>query len=129
MSKVLSGAIAAIVIAVAGYFGFEFYIQKQVETEVDKVFADLRKTGAKATHGKASFNLLSRTVTVADVAGESGAQPPMTVKIGRFVASGVSQPEAGRFAAARVDATDLDVSGTMAMQGQNLQLSYKAPNA
>ena len=35
MVKVVSGAIAAILIAVAGYFGFEFYVQKQVENEVD----------------------------------------------------------------------------------------------
>jgi hypothetical protein len=129
MSKVLAGLIGAVVIAVGGYFGFEFYVQKRVETEVDKVFADLRATGAKATHGKVSFNLLSRTITVADVSGESGAQPPMTVKIGRFVATGVSQPEAGRFAADRIEASDIDVSGTMTMQGQTLQIAYKAPRA
>jgi hypothetical protein len=129
MVKVVSGTIAAILIAVAGYFGFEFYVQKQVETEVGKVFADLRATGAKATHGQVSFNLLSRTVTVADISGESSAQPPMTVKIGRFVASGVSQPEAGRFAADRIEASDIDVSGTMTMAGQNLALAYKAPRA
>jgi len=129
MLKVVSGAIGAIVIAVAGFFGFQFYIQKQVEAEVGKVFADLRATGAKAIHGKVSFNLLSRTVTVADISGESGAQPPLTVKIGRFVASGVSQPATGRFAADRIEATDIDVSGTLAMAGQNLQLAYKAPRA
>jgi hypothetical protein len=121
MVKVLAGLIAAIVIAVGGFFGFEYYVQRQAEAGVDAAFADLRAAGAKATHGKVTFNLWSRTVTVADIAGESNAQPPMAVKIARFVASGVSQPEAGRFAADRVEVSDVDVSGAI------MNLSYKAP--
>ena len=79
---------------------------------MDTAFADLRASGTKATHGKVAFDLWSRTITVADIAGESAAQPPLSVKIGRFVATGVSQPEAGRFAAERIDAADVEVSGT-----------------
>ncbi len=126
MVKILAGLIAAIVIAAGGYFGLELYVQQRVASEVDAAFADLRGTGAKATHGKVSFDLWSRTITVADIAGESAAQPPFSVKIGRFVATGVSQPEAGRFAAERIDAADVEVSGTMAMQG-GLNFSYRAP--
>ena len=54
MVKVLAGVIAAIVIAVGAFFGFEFYVQKQAESEVDAAFAALRATGAKASHGKVS---------------------------------------------------------------------------
>jgi hypothetical protein len=126
MVKVLAGLIAAIVIAVGGFFGFEYYVQRQVETAVDAEFTNLRATGAKATHGKVAFDLWTRTVTVADIAGESGAQPPVVVKIGRFVAAGVGQPEAGRFAADRISATDLEVAATLAMQG-GVAMSYKAP--
>jgi hypothetical protein len=126
MVKILAGLIAAVVIAAGGYFGLEFYVQQGVASEVDAAFADLRATGAKATHGKVSFDLWSRTIMVADIAGESTAQPPFRVKIGRFVATGVSQPEAGRFAAERIDASDAEVSGTMAIQG-GLNFSYRAP--
>jgi hypothetical protein len=126
MVKVLAGLIAAIVLAVGGFFGLEYYVQRQVETAVDAEFANLRAGGAKATHGKVAFDLWSRTITVADIAGESSAQPPVAVKIGRIVAAGVSQPEAGRFAADRISATDFEVAGTLAMQG-GVAMSYKAP--
>src|SRR6185436_18188588 len=126
MVKILAGLVAAIVIAAGGYFGLEFYLQQRVASEVDTAFADLRATGAKATHGKVSFDLWSRTITVADIFGESAAQPPVSLKIGRYVAAGVSQPEAGRFAADRIDASDVEISGTMAVQAE-LNFSYRAP--
>jgi hypothetical protein len=126
MVKVLAGLVVAIVLAVGGYFGLEYYLQQRVVTEVDAAFADLRAGGAKATHGKVAFDLWTRTITVADIAGESNAQPPVAVKIGRFVAAGVSQPEAGRFAADRISATEIEVAGTLAMQG-GVAMSYKAP--
>ena len=116
MVKVLAGLVAAIVIAVAAFFGFEFYVQRQVANEVEAAFAAVRESGAKASHGAVSFDLWSRTITVADIAGESAAQPPVSVKIGRFTATGVSQPEAGRFSADRIEATDVDVAGTMPVQ-------------
>ena len=114
--KILLGLIAAIVIAAGGFFGFEFYVQQQTASEVEAAFAQLRASGAKASHGKVSFDLWSRTITVADIAGESAAKPPVAVKIGRFVAAGVSQPEAGRFSAERIEAAEVEVSGTLAVQ-------------
>ena len=109
MVKILAGMLAAIRIAVAGFFGFEFYVQRQVAGEVEAAFAAVRESGAKASHGPVSFDLWSRTVVVADIAGESAAQPPVSVKIGRFTASGVSQPEAGRFSAERIEASEVDL--------------------
>src|SRR5262245_44144743 len=117
MVKILAGLIAALVIAVGGYFGLDFYLQQRTAGEVETAFANLRATGARATHGKVAFDLWSRTVTVADIAAESAAQPPLKLKIGRFVAAGVSQPQTGRFAAERIDASDVEISGTMAVQG------------
>ena len=126
MVKVLAGLVAAIVIAAAAFFGFEFYVQRQAANEVEAAFAAVRESGAKASHGAVSFDLWSRTITVADIAGESAAQPPVTVKIGRFTATGVSQPEAGRFSAERIEATDVDVAGTMPVQA-GMRFAYKAP--
>jgi len=101
MVKILGTLVAVIVIAAGGFFGFEFYVQRQVASEVEAAFAAVRESGAKASHGPVSFDMWTRTVTIADISGESAAQPPVTVKIGRFTAVGVKQPEAGRFTAER----------------------------
>jgi hypothetical protein len=126
MVKILIGLIAAIVIVAGGFFGFEFYVQHRAAGEVEAAFERIRATGAKASHGKVSFDPWSRTVTVADIASESAAQPPLSVKIANLTASGVSQPDATRFSAASIEAADVEVAGTMAVQA-GWRASYKAP--
>src|SRR3954471_2234288 len=126
MIKILSGVLAAILIAVAGYFGFQFYVQSRAASEVDAAFASIRATGAKASHGKVSFDTWTRTVTITEVAVESVAQPPASVKIARVTAAGVKQSQPGRFAAERIVASDVDVAATMALQG-TLKFAYRAP--
>ena len=91
MVKILMGLAAAIVIAVAGFFGFEFYVQHRVAGEVEAAFEQIRATGGKASHGKVSFDLLSRTITVADITGETAAQPPVSVRIASITAPLVDQ--------------------------------------
>jgi hypothetical protein len=126
MVKILVGLVAAIVIAAGGFFGFEFYVQHRAAGEVEAAFEQIRATGAKASHGKVSFDLSTRTVTIADIAGETAAQPPVGVKIARFTASGIGQPDATRFSADSIEATDIEVGA--AMTGQpGLNLTYKAP--
>jgi hypothetical protein len=126
MVKILMGLAAAIVIAVGGFFGVEFYMQHRVAGEVEAAFEQIRATGGKASHGKVSFDLLNRTVTVADIAGESAAQPPVSVKITSFTASGVRQPDAARFAAESIEATDIEVGAGMAAP-PGWRVIYKAP--
>ena len=86
----------------------------------------MRASGVKASHGKISFDLWSRTITVADIAGEFATQPPASLKIRRVTASGVSQRDAGRFAADRIDAANVEVAGTIGQQ-PGLRFSYQAP--
>ena len=126
MVKILMGLVAAIVIAAGGFFGFEFYMQHRVAGEVEAAFEHIRATGSKASHGKVSFDLLNRTVTVADITGESAAQPPVSVKITSFTASGVSQPDATPFAAESIEATDIEVGAGMAAP-PGWRVTYKAP--
>jgi hypothetical protein len=71
MVKILLGLAAAVVIAVGGYFGFEFYTQHRITSEVETAFEQMRAGGGKASHGKVSFDLRSRTVRIADIATES----------------------------------------------------------
>ena len=94
-------------------------MQQQIASEVEAAFAAVRASGAKASHGKVQFDLWSRTITVADIAGESAAQPPVSVKIGRFTAAGVKP--AGRAGASPPTGsmpTDVEVAGTMAAQAR-----------
>jgi hypothetical protein len=126
MLKILIGLFAAIIIAAGAFFGFEFYVQQRAASEVEAAFAQVRAAGNKATYGKVSFDLFSRTITVADIAGETAAQPPVSVKIGSFKASGVSQPDASRFTADTIDAENVEVIGTMAAQA-GWRATYKAP--
>jgi hypothetical protein len=61
MVKILLGLAAAVVIAVGGYFGFEFYTQHRITSEVETAFEQMRAGGGKASHGKVSFDLRSRS--------------------------------------------------------------------
>jgi hypothetical protein len=126
MAKILIGLIAAIAVAVAGFFGFAFYTQHRVAGDVEAAFDRIRATGTKASHGKVSFNLWNRTVAIADIATESTAQPSLGVKIASFAASGVSQPDATRFSADTIEASGVEIGATMADQA-GWRLSYKVP--
>jgi hypothetical protein len=114
MTKVLIGLVAAAILAAAGFFGFEFYLQHRVAAEVEAAFEQIRATGGKASHGKVSFDLLSRTTTVAEIAAESLAQPPLRVKIASLTVSGGGRPDATRFIADTIEATDIEVEAAIA---------------
>jgi hypothetical protein len=125
MVKVLYGTLAGIVIGVVGFFGFQFYTQYRVASEIEAAFDQIRATGAKASHGKVSFDLKSRTVTVSDIVGESAAQPPMSLKIASLTASGVNQPDATRVSADSIEATGIEVGAAMA--APSMGVTYKVP--
>ncbi len=124
--KILIGLLAALVVAAGGYFGFEFYVQQRIAGDIEATFAAVRASGAKAEHGKVTFDLWNRTVTIAGVAGELTADPRVSLKIGRVVAAGVSQPADGRFAASGIELTEFEAAGTIGTQ-TGLRTSYQAP--
>ncbi|XSC47057.1 hypothetical protein ACF1BQ_016570 [Bradyrhizobium sp. RDT10] len=126
MVKILMGLAAVVVIAVGGFFGFEFYTQHRIEGEIEAAFEQIRAGGGKASHGKVSFDLRSRTLRIADIATESASQPPVRVKIASITASGVGQPDAARFSADAIEAVDLDVNARMPA-GVDWQVAYKVP--
>ncbi|NOJ48182.1 hypothetical protein [Bradyrhizobium archetypum] len=126
MVKILVGLVAAVVIAAGGFFGFEFYTQHRITREVEAAFEQIRATGGKASHGKVSFDLKSRTLRIADIATESASQPPVSVKIASITASGVGQPDATRFSAEAIEASDLELNTRMPA-GADWQVTYKVP--
>jgi hypothetical protein len=126
MKRVLTGALALVVIAIAGLFVIHWYVQDRAAREVETAFAQIRSTGAKASHGKVSFDPLTQTVTIADIAAETGSQPPVSVKIGSLVAAGVGRPDAGRVAAASIEASDLEIVAQTPAPS-SVHIAYKAP--
>jgi hypothetical protein len=122
------GLAAAVVIAVGGFFGFEFYTQHRITSEVEAAFAQIRAGGGKASHGKVSFDLKSRTLQIDDIASESATQPPVRLKIASLTASGVGQPDTGRFLADSIETSDIEISANLAGPAGG-SLSYKMPRA
>ena len=128
MRKVLIGLLAAAILAVAGFFGFEFYVQHRIEREIDAAFEPIRAAGGKTSHGKVSFDLLGRTVRIADIVSESAAQPPIRVKLASLTVLGVGRPDATTFTADTMEATDLDVDvGIGAEAAWHVSYAYKVP--
>ena len=126
MVKILLGPVAAVVIAVGGFLGFAFYTQHRIAGEIDVAFAQIRAGGGKASHGPISFDLLKRTVTIADTTVESSAQPPISVKIASITASGVGQPDPARFSADSVEVSDVEFGAGLS-GSPNWRISYKSP--
>ena len=121
MRKLLIGLLAAAVLAVAGFFGFEFYVQHRIESEIEAAFEPIRAAGGKASHGKVSFDPRNRTVRIADITGETAATPALRFKIADLTASGVGQDATGRFADT-IEVSDVEL-GLQA----DWSLAYKAP--
>ena len=126
MVKILIGLIAAIVIAAGGLFGFEFYVQHRVAGEVEAAFETDPRDGRQGEPRQGVVRPVEPHHHVADIAAESAAQPPVSVKIASFTASGVSQPDPTRFSADSIEATDVEVGATMAARA-GWRLTYQAP--
>jgi hypothetical protein len=126
MVKILLGLVTAVIIAAGGFFGFEIYTQHRIATEIDAAFAQIRAGGAKASHGPISVDLLKHTVTIADIAAETTAQPPISVKIANITASGVGQPDPTRFSADSIDVSDVEF-GAGQSGSPSWRIAYKSP--
>ncbi|UGY13964.1 hypothetical protein [Bradyrhizobium septentrionale] len=126
MKKILLGLIAVIVIAVGGFFGFDLYAQRRVTREVETAFEQVRATGAKASHGKIAFDVKSRTLTIADIASETGAQSPVSVKIASLTMTGLGQTDAARVSADKLEFSDVEI-GVAGPSPTIASLTYKAP--
>src|SRR5690242_13708418 len=110
MKRILIGLIAAAVLAAGGWFGFNLYVQHRATSEVEAAFEQIRKQGGKASHGKVAFDLMSRTLTIDDIAITPGSQPQAQVKIAGIKATGVRQIDDTRFSADSIDVTGLDAA-------------------
>lgn len=128
MKRILPIVLAVVAVAIAGVFGFDWYVRHRATAEVDTFFDQIRAGGGKAAHGKVTFDWRTRTLAVADITAETASEPPARIKIGRLTAAGVSQPDAASAAADSIELKDLEVDAKLAMPGA-AEITYKVPQA
>ncbi|OKO81002.1 hypothetical protein [Bradyrhizobium sp. NAS96.2] len=126
MKKILLGLIAVVVIAIGGFFGFDLYTQRRITSAVEAVFDQVRAEGGTASHGRISFDLMQRTLTIGDIAVETGTQPPFRLKAATVMAYGVDRSDTSHFSAASLEARDVEIDATMGDK-QAFTLNYKVP--
>lgn len=126
MKRILIGLIAVIVLATGGWFGFNLYAKHRAISEVETAFEQIRKQGGKASHGKVEFDLMSRTLTIEDIAVTPGSQPQAQIKIAGIKGTGVRQIDDSRFSADSIDIAGLDVALDQLGQAR-VKGSYKIP--
>lgn len=110
MKRILIGLIVAAVLAAGGWLGFNLYAQHRATAEIEAAFEQIRKQGGKASHGKIGFDLMSRTLTIEDIAIDPGQQSQTHVKIANVRATGVRQPVGGQFSADTIEVSELEVT-------------------
>ncbi|MGY3126327.1 hypothetical protein ACVWXQ_010264 [Bradyrhizobium sp. S3.14.4] len=126
MKRILIGLIVAAVLAAGGWFGFNFYAQHRATSEVEAAFEQMRQQGGKASHGKITFELATRTLTIEDIAVTPGNLPQAQIKIAGIKGTGVCLVDDIRFSADSIDITGVEVALDQAPPAK-LKVSYKIP--
>lgn len=125
MKRILIGLIVAAVLAAGGWFGFNLYVQHRATAEVEAAFEQMRQQG-KASHGKITFELATRTLTIEDIAVTPGTLPQAQIKIAGIKGTGVRLVDDIRFSADSIDITGVEVALDQAPPAK-LKVSYKIP--
>lgn len=126
MKRILIGLTVAAALGAGGWFGFNLYVQHRATSEVEAAFERLRAGGSKASHGKITFALATRTLTIEDINVEP-AQPQLaTFKVAKITAVGVRQPDEARFSADSIEASGVEV-GFTSTERMTVKANYKIP--
>lgn len=126
MKRILIGLIALAVLAAGGWLGFNLYTKHRATAEVEAAFEQIRKQGGKASHGKVTFDVTSRTLTIEDIAIAPGKEPQAQIKIAGIKGTGVRLIDDTRFSADSIDITGFEVALDQAGPA-TLKASYKVP--
>lgn len=126
MKRILIGLIALAVLTAGGWFGFSLYAKHRATAEIEAAFEQIRSRGGKASYGKIGFELMSRTLTIEDIAVVPGDEPQAQIKITAIKGAGVRQIDETRFSADGIDITGLEVALDRVGPAK-LKASYKVP--
>ncbi|WP_244429921.1 hypothetical protein [Bradyrhizobium liaoningense] len=126
MKRILIGLIVAAVLGAGGWFGFNLYVRHRATSEVEAAFEQMRSGGGKASHGKITFELATRTLTIEDI-DVAPAQPLLAnVKVAKVTAVGVRQPDEAHFSADSIEASGVEV-GFTSTERTTVKANYKIP--
>jgi hypothetical protein len=127
MRKILAGFVVALAIGIpAIYFGVPWWAEQKALRELDGTLEMLRRTGANASRGAASYDLWTRTLKVSDLSIRSDDPARAAVKIGQLTATGIANVEASRFSADQIDVIDAEVAG-LQVSPNTLAQTYRIP--
>lgn len=126
MKRILIGLIMAAVLGAGGWFGFNLYVQHRATSEVEAAFEQMRSGGGKASHGKITFELATRTLTIEDIDVEPANQPQAKIKIAGIKGTGVRLIDDARFSADSIDITGVEIAMDDVGPGK-LKVAYKVP--
>ncbi|UPK39787.1 hypothetical protein IVB18_22710 [Bradyrhizobium sp. 186] len=129
MKRILIGLIAAAVLAAGGWFGFNLYAKHRATAEIEATFEHIRSQGGKASHGKIAFDVISRTLTIEDIAVDPGPQSQLNARITGIKAAGVRQIDDARFSAETIDVSGIEFTVDTAVGPSQLKATYKIPQA
>ncbi|ULK97599.1 hypothetical protein [Bradyrhizobium sp. I71] len=126
MKRILIGLIMAAVLGASGWFGFNLYVQHRATSEVEAAFEQMRSGGGKASHGKITFELATRTLTIEDIDVAPANQPQAKIKIAGIKGTGVRLIDDARFSADSIDITGVEIAMDDVGPGK-LKVAYKVP--
>ncbi|TWB04223.1 hypothetical protein [Bradyrhizobium stylosanthis] len=126
MKRILIGLVVAAALAAGGWFGFNLYVQHRATAEVEAVFERMRSGGGKASHGKITFELATRTLTIEDIAVEPTQPELANVKVAKVTAVGIRQPDEAHFSADSIELSGVEAAFTYT-ERTKLKASYKIP--
>ncbi|WP_027523895.1 hypothetical protein [Bradyrhizobium sp. Ec3.3] len=129
MRRILIGLIALALLAGGGWLGFNLYAQHRVTADVEAAFDQIRGRGGKANHGKVAFDLMTRTLTVEDIAVEPGQQSQMHIKIAGVRAIGMRQADQGQFSADTIEFSGIEFAIDSAVGPSQMKAAYKIAQA
>lgn len=110
MKRILIGLITLLVLGAGGWFGFNLYVQHRATAEVEATFEQIRKQGGKASYGQIGFDVMSRTLTIEDIAVTPGSESQAQIKIAGIRGTGVRLIDDISFSANSIDITGLELA-------------------
>src|SRR5258708_14116381 len=126
MQKVSSGVLVLLSAGMGGYFGGRGGARQRVEQEVETSLAAMRAPGGNVTRGPVEIELLRRQFSLSNIVAEIAGEPKASLRIGRVVATGISQPRAGRISAAHLEIDERESDRTPAA-GAGLHVPFAMP--
>jgi hypothetical protein len=127
MRKIFAGFLLAVIVGLTAiYFGLPLWANHRAQTEVDAAFSSFQAAMGDARHGKVTYDVWKRTLTIADVTIGADGADTLALKYGLITAKGVRASSANRMEADRIELNDFRLRGLHLVSG-GPNATYSAP--